>query len=395
MTRIRTTHVGSLVRPPALVEIMQAREHGEPVDPARHAEVLAASVADVVVRQAQIGLDVVSDGEYGKSDSWSRYVRERLGGFSTTRASGATGNPAAASGPVTARSNVPPGTDKRLFSEFYAEYEATQGFVGAADEWRATGAVHYVGHDTVARDVANLTAAVAKVGGDVAGFLPVVAPGSAVPRPVNDFYDTDEELLFAVADALNEEYRAVVAAGLTVQVDDAHFTIAFDTLGGDLAAFRPLAEVRTEALIRALDGIPADRARYHVCWGSWNAPHVGDVPLRDIVDLVLRVPVRTYSLEQANPRHEHEWRVWRDVELPADKVLMPGLISHATNVVEHPELVADRIVRLAEVVGPERVIASSDCGFAQGPLVRRVHPSVQWAKLESLVEGARLASTRI
>ena len=385
MTRIRTTHVGSLVRPPELVEIMRAREHGEPVDPSRHAEVLTLAVAEVVARQARIGLDVVSDGEFGKSDSWSRYIRERLGGFTTT----------SAATPVTARSNVPPGTDKHMFGEFYAEYEATQGFVGTAGEWRATGPVRYVGHEAVGRDIANLTAAVAAADTEVEGFLPVVAPASAVPRPVNDYYSSEEELLFAVADALNEEYRAVVEAGLWVQIDDAHFAVTYDTMGGDLARYRPWAELRTEALIRALDGIPPERARYHVCWGSWNAPHVGDVPLRDIVDLILRVPVGTYSLEQANPRHEHEWRVWEDVELPEGKILMPGLISHATNVVEHPELIADRILRLAKLVGPDRVIASSDCGFAQGPLVRRVHPSVQWAKLEALVEGARLASGRL
>ncbi len=383
MTHIRTTHVGSLVRPPELVEIMRAREHGEPVEPKRHAEVLRAAVAEVVRRQAEIGLDVVSDGEFGKSDSWSRYIRERLGGFSTT----------AATTRVDARSNVPPGTDKRLFGEFYAEYEATQGFVGGGGEWRATGPVHYTGQEALGRDIANLTAALATT--DVEGFLPVVAPASAVPRPTHDYYASDRELLFAVADALNQEYRTVVGAGLTVQIDDAHFAIGYDTMGGDLAAYRPWAELRTEALIRALDGIPPERSRYHVCWGSWNAPHVGDVPLREIVDLILRVPVGTYSLEQANPRHEHEWRVWADVELPAGKILMPGLISHATNVVEHPELIADRIVRLAELVGPERVIASSDCGFAQGPLVRRVHPSVQWAKLAALVEGARLAADRV
>ncbi|MDD7939144.1 cobalamin-independent methionine synthase II family protein [Actinomycetospora lutea] len=383
MTRIRTTHVGSLVRTPELVEVVRAREYGEPVDPDRHAAVLTAAVAEVVRRQVEIGLDVVSDGEYGKSDSWSRYIRERLGGFTATAAADPTGG----------RSNVPPGTDKHLFGEFYAEYEAGQGFVGGGGEWRATGPVHYTGADAVGRDIANLTAALQ--GTPAEGFLPVVAPASAVPRPTHDHYATDEELLFAVADALNEEYRAVVDAGLVVQIDDAHFAIAYDTMRGDLAAYRPWAELRTEALVRALDGIPAERARYHVCWGSWNAPHVGDVPLRDIVDLILRVPVRTYSLEQASPRHEHEWRVWEDVALPDDKVLMPGLISHATNVVEHPELVAERIVRLARLVGPERVVASSDCGFAQGPLVRRVHPSIQWAKLEALVAGARLAEQRL
>jgi 5-methyltetrahydropteroyltriglutamate--homocysteine methyltransferase len=293
---------------------------------------------------------------------------------------------------------VPPGTDKDLFPEFYAEYEQTQGFVGAASDWVATGPIRYAGQREIRRDIANLTAALEKAGAGSdrpEGFLPVVAPASAVPRTIHDYYRTDRELLFAVADALNEEYRAVVDAGLIVQIDDAHLAIGYDRMRGDLAAYRPWAELRTEALIRALDGIPPERSRYHVCWGSWNAPHVGDAPLREIVDLILRVPVGTYSLEQANPRHEHEWRLWRDVELPAGRTLMPGLVSHATNVVEHPELIADRIVRLAELVGPERVVAGTDCGFAQGPLVRRVHPSVQWAKLGALVEGARLASDRL
>ncbi len=392
MTRIRTSHVGSLVRPPRLVEILRAREHGEPAEEAEHDEVLAAAVTEVVRRQVEIGLDVVSDGEFGKSDSWSRYIRERLDGF-------ATGTSAGPSGEVAARSNVPPGTDKDLFAEFYAEYEATQGFVGGGSDWVAVAPIRYAGQHAIRRDIANLTGALAKVGDgsgpEPEGFLPVVAPASAVPRITHDYYPTDRALLFAVADALNEEYRAVVDAGLVVQIDDAHLAIGYDRMRGDLAAYRPWAELRTEALIRALDGVPPERSRYHVCWGSWNAPHVGDAPLHEIVDLILRVPAGTYSLEQANPRHEYEWRVWRDVELPAGRTLMPGLVSHATNVVEHPELIADRIVRLAELVGPERVVAGTDCGFAQGPLVRRVHPSVQWAKLDALVEGARLASERL
>jgi 5-methyltetrahydropteroyltriglutamate--homocysteine methyltransferase len=383
MTRIRTTHVGSLVRPPELVEIMRAREYGVPVEADRHAEVLHTAVAEVVRRQVEIGLDVVSDGEFGKSDSWSRYIRERLGGFT------ASVEPT----PVAGRSNVPPGTDKRLFGEFYAEYEATQGFVGGDGDWRATGPVHYTGRDAVGRDITNLTSALTGTG--VQGFLPVVAPASAVPRPTHDYYADDEDLLFAVAEALNQEYRAVVAAGLTVQIDDAHFAIGYDTMGGDLAAYRPWAELRTAALIRALHGIPPERSRYHVCWGSWNAPHVGDVPLREIVDLILRVPVGTYSLEQANPRHEHEWRVWADVELPAGKILMPGLISHATNVVEHPDLVAERITRIARLVGRENIMGSTDCGFAQGPFHRRVHPTVMWAKFEALTDGARIATEQL
>ncbi|MQA12633.1 MAG: epoxyalkane--coenzyme M transferase [Pseudonocardiaceae bacterium] len=385
MGEIRTTHVGSLVRPPDLVEIMDAREHGRPVDAGWHAEVLQRSVAEVVGRQAEVGIDVVSDGEFGKSDSWSRYIRGRLGGFDVRDPSGE----------VRARANVPAGTDKRLFPDFYAEYEQTQGFVASGGEWVCTGPVHYTGHEAVRRDIDNLRAALSGV--DVAdGFLPVVAPASAVPRVTDEHYGSEQDLLFAVADALNEEYRAVVDAGLVVQIDDAHFPIMYDVLGPDRwPQYRAWAELRTEALVRALSGIAPERARYHVCWGSWNAPHVGDVALRDIVDLILRVPVGAYSLEQANPRHEHEWRVWRDVELPSDRTLIPGVISHATNVVEHPELVAERLVRLAQLVGPERVIGGTDCGFAQGPLVRRVHPSIQWAKLESLVAGARLAGQRL
>lgn len=380
-----TTHVGSLVRPPELVELLRRREHGEPVDETEHEQVLRRAVSDIVAEQVRIGIDVVSDGEFGKSDSWSRYVRQRLGGCETR----------ATSAQVQARSNVPVGTDKQLFPEFYAEYEQTQGFVAAEGEWVCTGPVHYTGQREVGRDIDNLVAAM-KAAGAADGFLPVVAPASAIPRVRDEHYGNEADLLFAVADALNEEYRAIVDAGLMVQIDDAHFPIMYDVLGPDRwQQYREWAELRTQALVRALDGIPAHRARYHVCWGSWNAPHVGDVPLRDIVDLILRVPVGAYSLEQANPRHEHEWRVWEQVALPEGRSLIPGVISHATNVVEHPELVAERLVRLAHLVGPDRVQGGTDCGFAQGPLVRRVHPSIQHAKLKSLVEGAQLATHRL
>ena len=200
-----------------------------------------------------------------------------------------------------------------------------------------------------------------------------------------------------MADALNTEYRAIVDAGLAVQIDDAYLPSMYDTMGSpeDMSAYRAWAELRLEALNRALEGIPEERSRYHVCWGSWNAPHVGDVALRDIVDLILRVRVGGYSVEQANPRHEHEWRVWEDVALPEGRRLLPGVISHATNVVEHPELVAERLTRLAGLVGAENVVGSTDCGFAQGPFVRRVHPSIMWAKLRSLSEGARIAKAEL
>ncbi|MGI8522604.1 MAG: epoxyalkane--coenzyme M transferase [Nocardioides sp.] len=332
--------------------------------------------------QAAAGIDVVSDGEFGKSVSWSRYVRERLGGFEL-RADDPT-TPAV----------VGAGTDKRLFRDFYAEYEGTQGFVGTLGNWVCTGPVRYVGQAALHRDIDNLTAALDGV--DVVdGFLPVVAPASVVPWRRDEFYDTEQDYVFAVADALNEEYRTIVESGLMVQVDDAYFAMMYDYLDGDEAAYRAWAELRTAALVRALDGIPPERARYHVCWGSWNAPHVGDVPLAAVVDLILQVPVGGYALEQANPRHEHEWRVWEDVALPEGRMLIPGVISHATNVVEHPDLVAQRLTRLAGLVGRENVVGGTDCGFAQGPFVRRVHPSIMWAKLRALAEGARLATAQL
>jgi 5-methyltetrahydropteroyltriglutamate--homocysteine methyltransferase len=317
--------------------------------------------------------------------SWSRYIRERLAGFEARPADpGAVGQ------------SVLPGTDKREFPEFYAEYEQTQGFTGALTNWVCTGPISYTGLDALNRDIDDLKAAVAA--SDVTdGFLPVVAPASVVPLRNDEFYDSEEDFVFAVADALNVEYRAIVDAGLMVQIDDAYLATMFDTMvpPASMAEYRDWAELRIEALIRALDGIPEEKARYHVCWGSWNAPHVGDVALADIADLILRVPAGGYAIEQANPRHEHEWRVWEDVKLPEGRKLLPGVISHVTNVVEHPELVAERLVRLAKLIGPENVIASTDCGFAQGPFVQRVHPSIQWAKLQALGDGAKLASERV
>ena len=385
MDRILATHVGSLIRPPELVTLLRAREEGLEVDEAEFAATLRASVADVVRRQAEAGIDVVSDGEFGKTLSWARYIRERIGGFEQRPME------ADMAGRI-----VLPGTDKRRFPDFYAGYEKTQGLTGTITNWVCTGPVTYTGQEALGRDIDDLKAALEAV--DVTGgFLPVVAPASVVPIREDEFYGSEEEFVFAVADALNTEYRTIVDAGLDVQIDDAYLATVYDTMGSpaDMTEYRAWAELRIEALVRALDGIPPERARYHVCWGSWNAPHTGDVALRDIVDLILRVPVGGYAIEQGNPRHEHEWRVWEDVELPAGRKLLPGVVSHVTNVVEHPELVAERLVRLARIVGPENVVASTDCGFAQGPYVQRVHPSIQWAKLEALSEGARIATERL
>jgi 5-methyltetrahydropteroyltriglutamate--homocysteine methyltransferase len=231
----------------------------------------------------------------------------------------------------------------------------------------------------------------------VDAFMPLVAPASVVPQRTDEYYKTEEEALFAIAEAVREEYKAVVDAGLIVQIDDAFLASSYDVMvpPKTLSEYRKWAEVRVEALNHALKELPPERTRYHLCWGSWNGPHTNDVPLKDIVDLVLRVNVGGYSLEMANPRHEHEWRVWESVKLPDGKQLVPGLVSHATNIVEHPELVAERIVRLARLVGRENVIASTDCGFAQGPFARRVHPQIMWAKLGALADGARIATKRL
>src|SRR5262245_6964833 len=384
--RILTTHVGSLVRPAELVSFLKQQQNHQSYDLAGCEECLRRSVAEVVQRQSEVGIDIVSDGEFGKSISWSRYVLERVSGFEERQDDSAGFRPAIA------------GKDRRDFADFYDEYEAAQGFGMGKDAaqlgtWVITAPIRYIGHQALQRDIANLKAAM-KEAGMQHGFLPVVAPASVVPARKDEHYRSEEEALFAIAEALSEEYRAIVDAGLTVQVDDAFLASSYDVMvpPRSLADYRKWAAVRVEAVNHALRGIPAEQSRYHLCWGSWNGPHTNDVAIKDIIDLVLRIRVGGYSLEMANPRHEHEWRVWEKVRLPKGRVLIPGLVSHSTNVVEHPELVAERIVRLAKLVGRENVIASTDCGFAQGPFTRRVHPSIMWAKLRAVVEGARLAT---
>jgi len=389
--RILTTHVGSLIRPPALVTFLKQQQNGEPYDAAVYEQCLRRAVADIVKGQAEIGIDIVSDGEFGKSISWSRYILERLSGFEERQDNTKGGvRPAIA------------GKDRKDFTEFYDEYEAAQGFAGMGKDaaqlgtWVITGPITYTGQKALGRDIANLKAAMA-ASGVKHGFLPVVAPASVVPARRDEHYRNEEEALFAIAAALREEYRAIVDAGLIVQIDDAYLASYYDVMvpPRSLADYRKWAAVRVEALNHALEGLPEEQTRYHLCWGSWNGPHTNDVAIKDIIDLVLRIKVGGYSLEMANPRHEHEWRVWERVKLPKGRALVPGLVSHATNVVEHPELVAERIVRLARLVGRDNVIASTDCGFAQGPFTRRVHPSIMWAKLRAVVEGARLATREL
>ena len=382
--RMRTTHVGSLVRPDELVAYMRTIDAEEHYDKLAYEDCLTRSVREVVQAQHDAGIDIVSDGEFGKS-AWNYYVYERVGGIELRLHPPGGANFASV--------NDAP-TDWTRFPDFYAEYFANeQEFESPGGDWACIGPVTYTGGDVIARDIANLKAAMEAAGVEE-GFLPVVAPASCFPNLIDEHYGSEQAALLGIAEAMAEEYRAIVDAGLYVQIDDAYIPFMYDVLvpPGSMDDYRAWAQPRIDALNHALEGIPEDRVRYHVCWGSWNGPHTNDIALRDILDLVFQVNAGTYLYEHANPRHEHEWRVWEDVELPAGKKLAPGVISHATNVVEHPELVAERLERTARLVGPENVLASTDCGFAQGPYIHRVHPTIQWAKFRSLAEGARLAS---
>src|SRR5262245_61710242 len=280
------------------------------------------------------------------------------------------------------------------FPEFYAEYDARVLAVArSAGRPVVTAPLVYTGQAELQRDIANLKAGLARTDG-VTGFLPVVAPASALPNARNEYYRNEESFLFALAEALRTEYHAIIDAGLDLQIDDAFIPFMYEKMVPPmtLAQYRQWAALRIAALNHALEGLPPERTRYHICWGSWNGPHMFDVPLKDIVDLVLEVKTGALSFEAANPRHEHEWRIWKEVRLPPGKVLMPGLIAHSTNIVEHPELVAERLMRFAECVGRDNLMAGTDCGFSQSPLAGRVHRSIMWAKLRTLAEGAAIAS---
>lgn len=384
---IKTTHVGSLVRPDELIGFLRKRDAGEAYDEAAYAECLRRSVVDVVQRQKDADIDIVSDGEFGKS-AWNYYVYERLSGIEL--------RPHPVEHADFAAVNTGP-TDWARFPEFYADYFANeQEYEGPGGEWACVADVRYAGQEAIGRDIANLKAAMEAAGVEE-GFLPVVAPASAFPELIDDHYGSPEAALLGIAEALHEEYKAIVDAGLYVQIDDAYIPFMYDVIvpPGTMDDYRAWAQPRIDAVNHALEGIPQDRVRYHVCWGSWNGPHTNDIALKDILDLVFQVNAGTYLYENANPRHAHEWKVWEDVKLPDGKRLAPGVISHATNVVEHPELVAQRLEQTARLVGAENVLGSTDCGFAQGPYIHRVHESIQWAKLSSLAEGAKLAGAAL
>ena len=378
--RILTTHVGSLVRPAPLVSFLRKRRSGASVEEAEHQAVLKAAVADVVAEQREAGIDIVSDGEFGKSISWSQYVLERISGFEQRPIAAGASNPFAR------------GADRTKFAAFYAELDAQETFATTTDSV-CVGPISYTGQTLLQRDIDNFKAALARSPATEA-FMPVAAVSSVIPDRKNEFYSNEDDLLAALAEAMRVEYRMIVDAGFLLQLDDAHAAVTFDRMvpPASFEDYRRWLGKLVELINYTLEGIPEDRVRYHVCWGSWPGPHSTDVPLESIIDLILKVKAGAYAIEGANPRHEHEWKVWETVKLPDGRILAPGVVSHATNVVEHPNLVAERISRYVNVLGRENVIASTDCGFAQGPFLRRVHPSIQWAKLQALSQGAGLAS---
>lgn len=377
--RILTTHVGSIVRPPRLRELAgMSMTSPSPENKKEFEDSLAESVAEVVKLQAKSGIDIVNDGEFGKS-SWSNYILERISGFEHRE------------------SLLTPlvwlGRDLDRFRDVM-EAEFPWGTAGAPADV-CIGPIEYKNPTPMQRDIRNLKAALRNVHVEEA-FLPVVAPASAVWNGVNEYYPSEKEYVYAIAEALREDYRAIHEAGFVLQVDDAVLANLYDHLVQQSPEkYRKWAGLRIEALNHALRGIPEDRIRYHVCFGSWHVPHLADAPLEEILGFILSVRAGAYSIEAANPRHEHEWRVWETTKLPKGKILIPGVVTHHTITVEHPRVVADRIVRFARLVGRENVIAGTDCGFAQASFVVRQQPSVMWAKFETLAEGARLASAEL
>jgi len=373
--RILTTHAGSLIRPAEVSAFDAARQVGSAVDREAYDAALRRAVVDVVRKQAEAGIDVVDDGEFSKS-SWGTYINQRVSGFKHD--------------PERDMAINYTGRDSQRFNAFF-EAES-----GGRPRWRGADVcvepIVYADQHSIKRDIEHLKSAAAGVGVEEA-FLPVVAPASAAFNGVNDYYQTEEEYVYALAEALRNEYLAIYESGLLLQVDDAVLANAYDDLmARGPETYRRWAQLRIEALNHALRGIPEERVRYHLCYGSWHAPHVSDAPLEEIVELILQVNAGAYSIEAANVRHEHEWRVWQDVRLPEGKMLIPGVVTHHTITVEHPRLVADRLIRFAKIVGRENVIAGTDCGFQQGAQVQRVHPTIMWAKLQALAEGARIAS---
>jgi len=374
--RILTTHAGALPQPPDLKQMHGARETGTPLNAEAFRQRVRAAVAEVVRKQLDCGLDVINDGEVGKSN-FSRYARDRLSGF-TER----TAKPGEQTSTIFARDLVE-------FSEYFKNRTYHRG-----DNVRrvfCNAPLEYVGQESLKSEIEDFKAALAGQRYEEA-FLPAIAPGTIEHWMKNDYYPNDEAYLMAIADAMHDEYKAIVDAGFLLQIDDPDLPDGWQFMSNmTVPEYRRYAELRIDALNHGLRDIPADRVRFHTCWGSYHGPHKYDIPLRDIIDLILKVKANTISIEAANPRHEHEWRVWEEVKLPAGKVLVPGVVGHATDIVEHPQAIADRLVRYARVVGRENVMAGTDCGL--GPRVG--DPQIVWAKFEAMAEGARLATKEL
>jgi 5-methyltetrahydropteroyltriglutamate--homocysteine methyltransferase len=381
-SRILTTHAGSLPRSEALRELVIARADGKPYDKERLAAELRAGVQDVVRRQIACGLDSVNDGEIGKTN-FTNYVRERLSGFEAR---------AADSGP---KPLSIAGRDLKIFPEYFAA--GGRGFGGFAGAGPSRSQVYcvaplkYVGHEALQEELATFKAALEGVAVAEA-FLPANTPGTIEHWLRNEHYPSDEAFLFGIAEAMREEYRAIVDAGFLLQIDDPDLPDGWQMYPEmSVVEYRRYAELRVDALNHALRDIPREKIRLHVCWGSFHGPHQSDIPLRDITDIIFKVRAGSYSIEASNPRHEHEWRVFEAVKLPEGAALIPGVVGHCTDFIEHPELVAERLVRYAKLVGRDNVMAGTDCGL--GPRVG--HAKIAWAKLEALAEGARLASKQL
>jgi len=376
--RILTTHCGSLARPADLLDLMKAKVRGEPYDPNVYDKRIRSAVAETVRRQVENGIDIITDGEQGKPGFFA-YVSERLSGFEPRPGASVTLFAA----------------EVAAFPEYYKQYFSQAmlgGSVAPLVPLVCTGPVSYRGQEAIRRDLDNLKAAVAGMT-PVAVFMPAVAPSGV---GTNEYYRTEEEYLHAVAEAMHAEYQAIVAAGFLLQIDDPFLTDVYSDASLNAIEKRKKAELYVEALNHGLRGIPEEKVRFHTCYGINEGPRVHDAALKDIVDVMLKVRAGAYSFEAANARHEHEYHLWETVKLPAGKVLIPGVVTHASNIVEHPELIAERIIRYAQLVGRENVIAGTDCGFSsQATYNPEVHPTVVWAKFQTMAEGARLATAQL
>jgi len=374
--RILTTHAGALPQPPDLKQMHIAKDTGKPLNEDAFHQRVRLAVSEVVKKQISCGLDIINDGEVGKSN-FSRYAGERLSGFVERDA-----KPGDQLSTIFARDMVE-------FGEYFRNKTSNRG--DNVKRVFCNGPLKYIGQRSLHQEIDDFKAGLEGQNYQEA-FLPAIAPGTIEHWMKNDYYPNDEAYLIAIADAMHEEYKAIVDAGYILQVDDPALPDTYDMIvpAPSIEEYRRFAELRIDALNHALQGLPEDRVRYHICWGSWHGPHTHDLPLKYVVDLMLKVKAGAYSVEAANPRHEHEWKVWKDAKLPDGKILIPGVVSHATNVMEHPEVVADRIVRYANLAGRENVIAGTDCGLGL-----RVHPQIAWAKLKVLAEGAALASKEL